>query len=226
METKNATIDIEIQAAIPQTRGIGSIVGSLVGQAYHKVESRNTWQGGDQGWDNDNEKIRQGLSTMLIPNRPIKKYMLKDVDIFNACYYSRGAGDSKEVGIAINLHEDGTFDQFFPLNKDVFKLVKSTPDAVNNALKGEGENFFLNPTAVATVINDANKVELAAVRALKEALGKIEQNLIGAINDNNKKAQQFAKELAETKIETVDFRDILKGEVGAMVEVVATQGAE
>lgn len=224
METKN--IDINIQAAIPASRGIGSMVGSLVGQAYHKVESRNTWQGGDQGWDNDNEKIRQGLSTMLIPNRPIKKYMLKDVDIFNACYYSRGAGDSKEVGIAINLHEDGTFDQFFPLNKDIFKLVKSTPDAINDALKGQGDNFFLNPSAVARVINDANRVEVSAVDNLIKALNSIKQNLVTAINENQKKAEKFAKELQETKVETVDFRDILKGEVGAMVEVSTTKGAE
>ena len=224
METKN--IDINIQAAIPASRGIGSMVGSLVGQAYHKVESRNTWQGGDQGWDNDNEKIRQGLSTMLIPNRPIKKYMLKDVDIFNACYYSRGAGDSKEVGIAINLHEDGTFDQFFPLNKDIFKLVKSTPDAINDALKGQGDNFFLNPSAVARVINDANRVEVSAVDNLIKALNSIKQNLVTAINENTKKAEKFAKELQETKVETVDFRDILKGEVGAMVEVSTTKGAE
>ena len=224
METKN--IDINIQAAIPTSRGIGSMVGSLVGQAYHKVESRNTWQGGDQGWDNDNEKIRQGLSTMLIPNRPIKKYMLKDVDIFNACYYSRGAGDSKEVGIAINLHEDGTFDQFFPLNRDIFKLVKSTPDAINDALKGQGDNFFLNPSAVARVINDANRVEVSAVDSLIKALNSIKQNLVTAINENQKKAEKFAKELQETKVETVDFRDILKGEVGAMVEVSTTKGAE
>jgi hypothetical protein len=224
METKN--IDINIQAAIPASRGIGSMVGSLVGQAYHKVESRNTWQGGDQGWDNDNDKIRQGLSTMLIPNRPIKKYMLKDVDIFNACYYSRGAGDSKEVGIAINLHEDGTFDQFFPLNRDIFKLVKSTPDAINDALKGQGDNFFLNPSAVARVINDANRVEVSAVDNLIKALNSIKQNLVTAINENTKKAEKFAKELQETKVETVDFRDILKGEVGAMVEVSTTKGAE
>ena len=224
METKN--IDINIQAAIPASRGIGSMVGSLVGQAYHKVESRNTWQGGDQGWDNDNDKIRQGLSTMLIPNRPIKKYMLKDVDIFNACYYSRGAGDSKEVGIAINLHEDGTFDQFFPLNRDIFKLVKSTPDAISDALKGQGDNFFLNPSAVARVINDANRVEVNAVDNLIKALNSIKQNLVTAINENTKKAEKFAKELQETKIETVDFRDILKGEVGAMVEVSTTKGAE
>lgn len=224
METKN--IDINIQAAIPASRGIGSMVGSLVGQAYHKVESRNTWQSGDQGWDNDNDKIRQGLSTMLIPNRPIKKYMLKDVDIFNACYYSRGAGDSKEVGIAINLHEDGTFDQFFPLNRDIFKLVKSTPDAINDALKGQGDNFFLNPSAVARVINDANRVEVSAVDNLIKALNSIKQNLVTAINENQKKAEKFAKELQETKVETVDFRDILKGEVGAMVEVSTTKGAE
>ena len=224
METKN--IDINIQAAIPTSRGIGSMVGSLVGQAYHKVESRNTWQGGDQGWDNDNDKIRQGLSTMLIPNRPIKKYMLKDVDIFNACYYSRGAGDSKEVGIAINLHEDGTFDQFFPLNRDIFKLVKSTPDAINDALKGQGDNFFLNPSAVARVINDANRVEVSAVDSLIKALNSIKQNLVTAINENQKRAEKFAKELQETKVETVDFRDILKGEVGAMVEVSTTKGAE
>ncbi len=224
METKN--IDINIQAAIPTSRGIGSMVGSLVGQAYHKVESRNTWQGGDQGWDADNEKVRNGLSTMLIPNRKINKYKLKDVDIFNACYYSRGAGDSKEVGIAINLHEDGTFDQFFPLNRDIFKLVKSTPDAINDALKGQGDNFFLNPSAVARVINDANRVEVSAVDNLIKALNSIKQNLICAITENTKKAEKFAKELQETKVETVDFRDILKGEVGAMVEVTATKGAE
>ena len=222
METKN--IDINIQAAIPGSRGIGSMVGSLVGQAYHKVESRNTWQGGNEGWDADNEKVRSGLSTMLLPNRAIKKFMLKDVDIANACYHQRPV--TGEVGIAINLRPDGTFDQFFPLNKDVFNLVKGTPEAIADALRGEGENFFLNPMAVAAVINDANKSELNAVDALIKALNSIKQNLIGAINENTKKAQKFAKELQETKIETVDFRDILKGEVGAMVEVKATTGAE
>ena len=222
METKN--IDINIQAAIPGSRGIGSMVGSLVGQAYHKVESRNTWQGGNEGWDADNEKVRSGLSTMLLPNRAIKKYMLKDVDIANACYHQRPV--TGEVGIAINLRPDGTFDQFFPLNKDVFNLVKGTPEAIADALRGEGENFFLNPMAVAAVINDANKSELNAVDALIKALNSIKQNLIGAINENTKKAQKFAKELQETKIETVDFRDILKGDVSAMVEVSATSGAE
>ena len=218
------TIDIKIQTAIPTSRGIGSMVGSLVGQAYHKVESRNCWAGGDDGWKADNAKVDAGLSVMLLPNRPINKYVLKYVDIANASYYQRPV--TGEVGIALNLRPDGTFDQFFPLNKDIFNLVKGTPEAIDAALKGEGDNFFLNPIVVAAVINDANKSQQNAVRALIAALQKIDQGLTSAINDNVKLGEKFRKELADTKIETVDFREILKGEVGAMVEVTTTKGAE
>ena len=97
---------------------------------------------------------------------------------------------------------------------------------LSTTLKGQGDNFFLNPSAVARVINDANRVEVNAVDNLIKALNSIKQNLVTAINENTKKAEKFAKELQETKIETVDFRDILKGEVGAMVEVSTTKGAE
>lgn len=220
----NKEIDITIQSAIPTSRGIGSVVGSLVGQAYHTVESRNTWQGGDDGWNQDQEKIASGLSTMLMPNRKIVKYMLKDVDIFNACYIQRPI--TGEVGIAINLKEDGSFDQFFPLNKDVLTLVKSTPEAISDALKGEGENFFLNPVAVVTIINDANKANINAIEAFIKQLTSIKQNLIGAMNDNKKKADKFAKEINETKVDTVNFKELLKGDVSAMVEVSATKGDE
>ena len=222
METKN--IDINIQAAIPASRGIGSLVGSLVGQAYNKVETKNTWPGGDQGWDADQQKIRDGISTMLMTNRKIIKYALRDVNIFNACYHTRPMGGG--VGIAINLRPDGTFDYFFPLDKDVYNLVKSTPEAINDALKGEGENFFLNPISVATVLNDANQAQINAAKQLVKILQDSIQSLITVQKENINKAQKFAKELNDTKVETVNFKDLLKGDVSAMVEVSATQGAE
>ena len=222
METKN--IDINIQAAIPASRGIGSLVGSLVGQAYNKVETKNTWPGGDQGWDADQQKIRDGISTMLMTNRKIIKYSLRDVNIFNACYHTRPMGGG--VGIAINLRPDGTFDYFFPLDKDVYNLVKSTPEAINDALKGEGENFFLNPVSVATVLNDANQAQINAAKQLVKILQDSIQSLITVQKENINKAQKFAKELNDTKVETINFKDLLKGDVSAMVEVSATQGAE
>lgn len=211
------TIDINIQAAIPGSRGIGSLVGSLVGQAYNKVETKNMWPGGDQGWDSDCQKIRDGISSMLMPNRKLFKYSLRDVNIFNACYYTRPMGGG--VGIAINLRPDGSYDYFFPLDKDVYKLVKSTPEAISDALKGEGENFFLNPVSVAKVLNDANQAQINAIKGLIKILQDCVQSLTTVKNENIAKAQKFEKELNETKVETVNFKDLLRGDVSAMVEV-------
>lgn len=219
------TIDINIQAAIPTSRGIGSMVGSLVGGAYNKVETKNMWPGGDQGWDADIAKVRDGISSMFMLNRKPMKYVLKDVNIFNASYHSRPMNGG--VGIAINLLPDGSFDYFFPLDKDVYKLVKGTPEAINEALKGEGPNFFLNPVSVAAVLNDANQANIDALKALRKTVDDCIQSLLTTKKENEAKAAKFEKELNDTKVETVDFREILKNPaVGAMVEVSATKGAE
>lgn len=222
---KEKNIDINIQAAIPSSRGIGSLVGSLVGQAYNKVESKTTWPGGDQGWDADNQKVRDGISKMLIPNRKITKYSIRGINIRNACYITRPM--TGEVGIAINLNEDKTFDYFFPLDKDVYNLVKSTPEAIQDALRGEGENFFLNPIQVAAVLNDANQANINACKALIKILQDSVQSLTTTMRENTAKAQKFQKEMTESKVESVNFKDLLKDNaVSAMVEVSATSGAE
>lgn len=223
MNEKN--IDINIQAAIPASRGIGSMVGSLVGQAYNKVETKNMWPGGDQGWDADTQKIREGISKAFMLNRKPIKYVLKDVNIFNACYHNRPMGGG--VGIAINLRPDGNFDYFFPLDKDVYNLVKSTPEAIEDALRGEGENFFLNPVSVAAVLNDANQANINALKAIAKIINDCIQSLTTAKKENEAKAQKFEKELRESQIETIDFRDLLKDNtVSAMVEVSNTRGDE
>ena len=222
---KEKNIDINIQAAIPSSRGIGSLVGSLVGQAYNKVESKNMWPGGDQGWDADNQKIRDGISQMLITNRKIVKYSLREINIRNACYISRPL--NHEVGIAINLNQDGSFDYFFPLDRDIYNLVKSTPEAISDALRGEGENFFLNPMQVAAVLNDANQAQINACKALQKILSDCIQSLTTVQRENTAKAQKFQKELSESKVESVNFKDLLKGDtVSAMVEVSTTSGDE
>ena len=219
------TIDINIQAAIPTSRGIGSMVGSLVGQSYNKVETKNMWPGGDQGWDADCQKVRDGLSTMFMLNRKPIKYTLKDIDIFNACYHNLPLNGG--VGIAINLRSDGTYDYFFPLDKDIYKLVKSTPEAINEALKGEGENFFLNPVSVADFLNKANQQNINALKALGKTINDMIQTLVTTSKENTAKAQRFAKELADSKVETINFKELLRNnEVSAMVKVKATSETE
>lgn len=222
MKENEKNIDINIQAAIPASRGIGSLVGSLVGQAYNKVETKNMWPGGDQGWDTDAQKIRDGISQMFMLNRKPLKYVLKDINIFNASYYTRPMNGG--VGIAINLRPDGTYDYFFPLDKDVYNLVKSTPEAIDDALHGVGENFFLNPVSVATVLNEANQSNINALRALQKTINDCIQSLVTTKKENEAKAARFEKELNDSKVETINFKDLLRDNtVSAMVEVSATQ---
>lgn len=219
-------IDINIQTAIATSRGIGSLVGSLTGQQYNKVETKNMWPGGDQGWDQDAQKVRDGLTNMFMLNRKPMKYVMKDVNIFGATYVNlpMGAG----VGIAINLDPaTGKSDYVFPLDKDVYKLVKSTPEAIEDALNGEGENFFLNPVSVADFLNKANQQNINALKALSKTINDMIQTLVTTSKENTAKAQRFAKELAESKVETVNFKELLRNnEVSAMVEVKATSETE
>ena len=218
MEAKQ--IDINIAAAIPTTRGLGSNLGSLLGQPYYKVDARNCWQGGDEGWNADNEKARLGTFTGLLPNRKINKYRLEEHDIASAQYYKQPI--TGEVGIAINLNpEEGTYDMFFPLTKDALKIGRGAADAIAAALRGEGENFFLNAQVVANVVNDANKVEVNNIDAFITVLNKIKQNLLTTISQNEKMAVNAAKERSDSQVNEIDLKGVLKGNGSATIEINA-----
>jgi hypothetical protein len=218
METKQ--IDINIAAAIPTSRGIGSQLGSLVGQPYYKVDSRNTWQGGDEGWNADNEKARLGTFNGLLPNRKINKYRVEEHDIFGAQYYKQPI--TGEIGIVVNLNpQDGTYDMFFPLAKDSLKIGRGAAEAIAAALKGEGENFFLNPQVVVNVVNEANRAEVNNIDAFISVLNKIKQNLLTTISQNDKLASNAIKERNDSKIDDIDLQGVLKGNGSATIEINA-----
>lgn len=218
MESKQ--IDINIAAAIPTTRGLGSEFGSLLGQPYYKVDARNCWQGGDEGWDADNDKARTGAFTGLLPNRKINKYRLEEHDIASAQYYKQPL--TGEVGIAINLNpEEGTYDMFFPLTKDSLKIGHGAAEAVAAALRGEGQNFFLNAQVVSNIVNDANRAEVNNIDAFITILNKIKQNLLTTISQNEKMATNATKERINSKVDNVDIKSVLKGNTSATIEVHA-----
>lgn len=217
MNTKQ--IDINIETAISASRGLGSNFGAMLGQPYYKVESRNTWQGGDEGWNADNDKARQGIYTGLLPNRKINKYRLEEHNISSAEYYQNPL--TKDVGIAINLdHETGSYDMFFPLSKDSLKIGRGAAEAVASALRGEGENFFLNPTIVANIVNDANKAEVKNIDDLISALNRIKQSLLTTISQNEKMAVNAEKERIDTSVDDVDLKKVLKSGTTSSVEVI------
>ena len=212
----NNEININLDAIIPSSRGIGSSIGSLLGQPYFEVEPRTCWPGGEDKWKQDEEKVRLGQCTMLMPNRKVNRIRLTKHEIRSAQYYKNVAGDA---GIVINLEQDGTYKMFFPLTENALKMGRGAVDAITAALKGQGENFFLNASVTANIVNEANKSELNNVRALRETLNKIEQQLIGAIADNEKLAIESKKEIESTRISDVDLKAVINGNSSAHIEV-------
>ena len=211
-------IEINISNLLSNNRQAASYAGAMLGKAYTTVESRDCWQGGSDGFENDKKLALTPGVAMFVLNRSPKKYILRTQDIIGAQVHQNKL--TGEVGIAINLRPDGSYDLFLPLNgKNPVVVEKPMEDAISDALTGEGENFFLDAEKVAVIVNAANKNEVKAIDTLMSALSKIKQNIQGAIVENEKKATEIAKEWSDSKLSGIDIKSVLSGSSNATVTV-------
>jgi len=215
-ETKQ--IDVNIASVIPGTRQAASFIGGMLGKAYTTVESRDCWQGGAEGFENDKKAAATPGIAKLITNRSPKKYTLRTQDIISAQFHRMGI--TGQTGIAINLREDDTCDLFFPLDgSNPVVTEKPLGDAISAALRGEGENFFLDAEKVAAIVNQANEAEVKNIDTLISALSKMKQNIQGTIIENEKKAAEISKQWIDSKLEGISFKDVLNGSETSVLNV-------
>lgn len=213
------TIDVNIKTVLADNRQAASLIGALIGKAYAKVESRDCWQGGKEGFENDKAKATAPGAAGLITNRSPRKFMLKIQDILGAQMYIQPL--TKQVGVVVNLNNsDGSYDMFFPLDGSNPTIVeKPMAEAISDALKGEGQNFFLEPSKVVAVVNEGNRAEVKNIDSLIGALNKMKQNIITTINENEKKAAEIEKEWATSKVNGVDIKDVVASASSAVINV-------
>lgn len=213
------TIDVNIKTVLADNRQAASLIGALIGKAYAKVESRDCWQGGKEGFENDKAKAIAPGAAGLITNRSPRKFMLKIQDILGAQMYVQPL--TKQVGVVVNLNNsDGSYDMFFPLDGSNPTIVeKPMAEAISDALKGEGQNFFLEPSKVVAVVNEGNRAEVKNIDTLIGALNKMKQNIITTINENEKKAAEIEKEWATSKVNGVDIKDVVASASSAVINV-------
>lgn len=213
------TIDVNIKTVLADNRQAASLIGALIGKAYAKVESRDCWQGGKEGFENDKAKATAPGAAGLITNRSPRKFMLKIQDILGAQMYVQPL--TKQVGVVVNLNNsDGSYDMFFPLDGSNPTIVeKPMAEAISDALKGEGQNFFLEPSKVVAVVNEGNRAEVKNIDTLIGALNKMKQNIITTINENEKKAAEIEKEWATSKVNGVDIKDVVASASSAVINV-------
>lgn len=213
------TIDVNIKTVLADNRQAASLIGALMGKAYAKVESRDCWQGGKEGFENDKAKATAPGAAGLILNRSPRKFMLKIQDILGAQMYIQPL--TKQVGVVINLdNSNGSYDMFFPLDgSNPTVAEKPMAEAISDALKGEGQNFFLEPSKVVAVVNEGNRAEVKNIDTLIAALNKMKQNIITTINENEKKAIEIDKEWATSKVNGVDIKDVVASASSAVLNV-------
>ena len=206
---------------IPTVRQTASFIGGLLGKAYSTVEMRSCWQGGEDGFEHDKSIANTTGSASLITNRAPQRYVLKTKDIISAQFYTNPL--TKQTGIVINLREDGQSDMFFPMDgSNPIVTEKPVADAISDALKNQGDNFFLDPKKVAAVLNEANKSEVKNIENLISALSKMKQSIQGAINENEKKAAEIEKQWIDSKVDGVDIKSVLSDSTSAVLNVHTT----
>lgn len=194
-------MDININASVVAEHGqLISQIGSNLGKPFYRIEQRDAWQGGPEGFERDKAKVLSGESTELITNRSPKRFLMKDFLIENHHIYKDPI--SGQLGIAINLKPDGEYDLFLPLDNSSIKAGIFTAEDVAKALRGEKTQFFLNGRKLCEYINQAATREVENIRTLREKLNKMEQAILNDIANNKKKAEADEKAWIDSKLPT------------------------
>lgn len=207
-------IDVNVQMKVAQHRQLVSQFGSNLGTQFFTIEGREIWQGGKDGFEVAKKEVADGTNKGFILNRSPKKFLLKDHEILCTCVCKDPI--TEEVGVAINPNGKGDYDLFLPLSKDIIKAGSVTAENIAAALRGEKQEFFLNAKAVVELINRANQQELDNLKALRESISKMEQNLMGAIAENKKKANESEQQWMASAVDTT-IEDVLNGSATGII---------
>lgn len=201
----NKEVEINLNEVIANTRQSASFIGSLLGKTFGKVECQPTWPGGKDKFD-EAKNLAAASNSIMLTQSP-KRYTVRLIDIKGVNYVTEGLGDSQHVCIAVNLKDNGESDFKCPLNgTNPIIAEKSMREAINDALRGTGKNFFVAVDETVAVLNDANKSTLSEIDALIKTLQGQRQSVETAITENLRKAAEYKRQWSESKIENLDIK--------------------
>ena len=214
----NKEVEINLNEVIANTRQSASFIGSLLGKTFGKVECQQTWPGGKDKFE-EAKNLATASNTLMVNQSP-KRYTIRLIDIKGVNYVTEGLGDSQRVCIAVNLKDNGESDFKCPLNgTNPLVVEKSMRDAINDALRGTGKNFFVAVDETVSVLNEANKGTLAEIDALIKTLQSQRQSVETAITENLRKAAEYKRQWSESKIDNLDIKSDVNADAIVNVHV-------
>ncbi|QOR57694.1 hypothetical protein [uncultured phage cr130_1] len=182
-------MNINIQTTVANNRTPLSMIGSNLGKQFFQIEVRDCWP----NFEAEKNAIQMENNQKLILNRSPRRYCIKAKDITSVAIGTDVTGDPV---VFINPNNDGSADVTLPVTNDMVSYGVVTAEAVKEALKGgPSTKAFVDPKKLESYLNEVNNKELSYIRALKEALNRMEQSIISTINDNTKKANDYMDQI-------------------------------
>lgn len=213
-------IDVNVESKISKNCQMISQFGSRLGTQFYKAESREVWQGGKEGFENDKKAIANGESQAFILNRSPRKFLAKSHRITGTqIEKDEITGD---VVVLVNPDGKGGYDLCLPITNDLIRVGIVTQEAVAKALKGDDNSFFLNADNLVKILNHANEAEVRNLTELRSRIDKMIQNIQAGIAENKQKAELASKEWTDSAI-SPDLSNVINR---TATGVIVTQSSE
>lgn len=183
---------INVTTKIAQNRAKISKMGAQLGTQFFQAEVRE----GILDFEKKKREITNAGNSELFLNRTPYRCRIVDHDIVNISVdeIPNPVGDPT-VALVINKDNDGVAEVTIPVSADTDKAFTCSAEAVSAALKGDKTKVFSNPTKLVAQLNQINRNELANIKTIRAILDKCEQQILSAIDQNEKKAKEYESQM-------------------------------
>lgn len=191
------TINVTVQNALSGNRNPISIMGANLGKQFFTTEVRDCWP----NFEKEKNTIQMNDEKTLITNRSPRRYRINAKDIVGIII---DTDINNNPVIKINPHKDGLADAVIPISSEMKEYGVVSEDTVKEALKvgenGQSNHAFKDPKKLIQFLNALNQGELDCIKALREKLCKMEQSITSAINDNQKKVNDYMDQITHVEV--------------------------
>lgn len=162
------------------------IIGGTLGTQFFKPEARAAML----DFDKRKLEVERGGNVDLILNRTPRRFRVVGYDVLSVQLTNGALGEAKVV-----LNKDTDNEVSVAISADGKTFSNVTEDALNKALTGDKNIIFADAKKLIEQVNILNYDEKERLTRLREEINKAIAQVDSAINENNKKSEEYYAQL-------------------------------
>ena len=188
----NTTVNLSVVA---QNRKPISMVGANLGTMYFKAEARAN----DNQYKETVENIKANGNVDFYLNRVSRRFRMTGHEVLSVEVASDAVGATKVI---LNRNDENS-SVSIPVSANMQNIGGITDDAINKALRGDKNIIFANAKKLADQLNTLNNDEISRLKVIRSSIDKAIQAIESAIQENNRKADTYEKEIIASTPEII-----------------------